>query len=311
MKTAYKILCGVLALIIAATSCNDNTRRADLDRLDHRLAADSLDAGSRRAAELLFRLSGYGELTDSSLAAYNSMPSIAYHRAAVDSAFADITPEREALGAVYSKLSKLLPDVRIPDTYTIISPFNQSVISADSVLFIGLNHYLGPDYSAYAYFPEYIRQRKSRDRLPIDVAEALVRINRPFATDDTSPALLSRLIYEGAVTMAVTEATDIDMAKALGYSAADMQQLREHEGALWRALLERNLVYTTDPAVIRQILSPVPATSGFGAGLPGNIGRYIGSQMVSCYMKHNRSASLDSILTSSPNPTTFLRDSGY
>lgn len=303
----------ILSAAVAATmwSCGDGGHPAQVIRLDSELASGSVSGASRDAAGRLFLISGYGELTDSSLARYNAMPSITIHRAAVDSAFADLSAEEVALGSIYDKLDDMFGGLAPSVTYAIISPFNQSVITSDSIIYIGLNHYLGEDYAPYAYFPDYQRRRKVRGRLTTDVAEALVRVNRPFRPATPYPTLLSRLIYEGAVAVAVSEATGKSVADVMGYLPAEEALMLKSEGDLWRALLERNLIYSTDPAVARRLTGLTAVSEGPGAGLPAGTGRYLGAKIVEAYLKNNPSATLDSILSSPPQDVEFLRASGY
>lgn len=303
----------ILAAGVAATicGCGDGAHPAKVVRLDGELASGIVTEASHDAAERLFLLSGYGELTDSALDRYNHMPSITIHRAAVDSAFADLSGEEMALGKIYGRLDNMFGGLAPSVTYAIISPFNQSVITSDSIIYIGLNHYLGEDYAPYAYFPDYQRRRKVRSRLTTDVAEALVRINRPFKPSTPYPTLLSRLIYEGAVTVAVSEATGSNITDVMGYMPSEESLMLKSESNLWRTLLERNLIYSTDPAVARRLTGLTAVSDGIGAGLPAGTGRYLGAKIVESYLKHNPSVTLDAILSSPPQEVEFLRDSGY
>lgn len=310
-KTHHYFLAAVIVLL---TGCGDNNNPVALHRLDLELAKGRVPADSAMAAaaETLFLVSGYGEVTDSAVAAYAAAPSIAIHRQAVDSVFSDTSGESVELGATLERLSGIIDLPLKPDIYTIISPFNQSVILADSTLFLGLNHYLGADYPPYGYFPDYIRRRKTRPRIPIDVAEAIVRSHCPFKTASPHATLLAKMIYEGAVTNAVMRATKKSDAETLGYTADESRWLNENESEMWNALLTRNLLYTTDPGVIRTMTAPSPSTSILTAEAPGEAGRWIGTRIVAEYLKNNPSVSLDQILADDNlDEREFLRNSGY
>lgn len=305
----------ILPLILGpiAAGCTHPSGNTTVTRLDRTLASGTLPTDTRTldATRTLFMVSGYGEPTDSLVARYASMPSIAIHRHSVDSAFTDMASEEAALGKVFSSLGDMLDGFTPPAVYAVISPFNQSVIMADSVLFIGLNHYLGTDYAPYGYFPDFIRARKVRARLPLDVAEAVVRTRRPFVPQSAYPTLLDRLIYEGAVTQAVMNATGATEADVLGYDREQSRWLRDNETAMWNTLLHRNLIYSTDDAVIRSATSLSPATTVVSPETPGGAGRYIGSHIVGAWLAGHPDATVDSILTHPLPSPQFLRDSGY
>lgn len=304
----------LLAGTLLAGGCRPASEgSAAIRRLDRELASGHLpaDSAGRRATRALFAASGYGVPTDSSVTLYSSMPSISAHRAGVDSVFPDLATQESELGGVFARLEKLFPGFRSPHLYAIVSPFNQSVIVADTVVFIGLNHYLGEGYAPYGYFPEFVRHRKVASRIAPDVAEAIVRARYPFVPSSDYPTLLSRLIYEGAVTLAVMEAAGVDEAGAIGYTPAEAAMVRGQETAIWNTLLERGLLYSTDGAVARSLVTLSPASTVISPEVPGAVGRYFGARIVDAYLRSHPSATLESILLAPPDEGPFLRESGY
>lgn len=302
------------SVMMLLTSCGSNYTPVTINRLDQRLSSGTLpkDSAFSRATHTLFLVSGYGEPTDSTVRLYSEMPSIASHTHAVDSVFTDLSAEATVLGNVMGRLGEIIPDFRVPEIFAIISPFNQSVITADSILFIGLNHYLGSGYEPYGYFPDYIRRRKEPARIPVDVAETLIRAYRPYKPSVAYPTLLSRMIFEGAVTQGVMEAASVSMTEALGYSPEEEKWLEANETDMWNSLLTRDMLYSTDPTVARGMTALSPATTILAPDAPGAAGRWIGARIVGAYLKNNPSASLNDILSdNSLNEGKFLRESGY
>ena len=258
-------------------------------RLDRELASGmtSADAETRVAAEKLFAVSGYGTLTDSSLSVYNNIPSIAFHREAVEEAFPDMNDVESGLGEALGVLEKEFPAVVCPKLYAIISPFNQSVITVDSVMFLGLNHYLGIDYEAYEYFPEYIRKNKRRERIVPDIVEALIRQYYPYEPRTGYPTALTRMLYEGSVVEAVIRATGLDEKDALGMDEHSYEWLENNEKEMWNALVTRRLLYSTDERVGESLVRPSAVTSILHSEAPGMAGRFIGHRIVKSYLKNN------------------------
>ena len=186
-------------LSVAATwcmvSCQSDVKPVELHRLDRQIARGVMpdDSLSVKATETLFKISGYPAPTPLTVADYAEKPSIREHLDGVEREYGDTRRESMAIGEVFARMRSVLPQVRVPEVFAIISPFSQSVLVADTLLYIGLNHYLGADYVHYEYFPDYVRALKVRDRILVDVAEALVRSAYPYRPSDDYPQVVTRL----------------------------------------------------------------------------------------------------------------------
>ncbi len=257
-----------------------------IGRLDFALCEGKVptDPEMAHAAEALFQLSGYGQLNDSTAAAYAAMPSIRLHTGAMDSVWRSTGKLEEELGRMKFNYAHLFPDKIFPTAYTIISPFNQSVFTADSLLYIGLNHYLGADYAPYGYFPDYVRRMKTPERVMPDVAEALVRGNYPYNPQVEYPTVLMRLLYEGAVVEAVMQLAGVSEQEALGYDDEQMKWLDKHEREVWESLIGRKLIFSGDEQLASQLVNRAPFTSAISPETPGMAGRFIGHRIVNSYL---------------------------
>ena len=313
VKIIKHTLFAVLAAFALALAGCSRHQPARVWRLDNELAKGSVPSDSvmARAAALLFAASGYGELSDAAVQAYSEMPSIKIHRDAVDARFADSKENADALGRIETALAARLPEAGRHGYFTIISPFNQSVIVSDSTVFIGLNHYLGEQYEPYGYFPDYQRRRKTASRMPLDVAEAIVRTSFPYAPSaETGRTLLSRMLYEGAVAVAVARVADTDPDSAIGYTAGERQWLEENTDAIWRRMAEQKMLFSTDPSLARNILDLAPASTRLAPEAPGATGRHIGAEIVEAYADSHPEASLADLLALYKSPSA-LADSGW
>ncbi len=237
--TLYIIYVAVMLAIPVTflSSCSGSRagEPVEIRRLDLALRADIMpeDPAMQSAAATLFSLSGYGQLTDSAIHVYNRNPAIRLHDRAMDSVWHDMQPLENSLGRMRFSFEKLFPGNRFPSVIAIVSPFNQSVFTVDSLLYLGLNHYLGSDYPPYAYFPDYIRASKTPERLLPDISEAIVRGNYPYRPSAEYPTALSRMLYEGAVTEAVMQICGLSEQQALGYDTDGGMAFSSSKSALW------------------------------------------------------------------------------
>ena len=280
------------------SSCTGGHHPIVIHRLDRQISKGMMpdDSLSIKATELLFEISGYPYATGLTVADYSEKPSIREHLGGVEREYADMSEESIMLGGVFERMRELLPEMRVPEVFTIISPFSQSIIVADTTLFIGLNHYLGADYVHYEYFPDYVRVLKERDRMPIDVAEALIRTSYPFHSDEGYPTVASRLAYEGAVVEAVMLVTGESEARVLGYDDNRYGWLCENEKDVGQAIVGRQMLFSDDFAVIRSLVDPAPHASVISPEVPGRAGRFIGHRLVKAYMDNNPDVDLQSLL---------------
>ncbi|HJE39054.1 MAG TPA: hypothetical protein K8V47_04780 [Candidatus Amulumruptor caecigallinarius] len=202
-------------------------------------------------------------------------------------------------------VTSLLPEISVPKhVYGIITPYNQSVMNVDSVMLIGLNHYLGADYDAYSYFEPYLRRQKDSRKAAYHIAESLVQQRYPYLADSTATAL-NYMIHDGAVTAALMAAVpEASLADAGGWTPEELLWLEQHESELWEAMKAKKMLQTSDPKTLSQLFAPSPGTLIFENHAPGRTGRYIGYRMVRSYLDSDPSADISDLLT----PTGYMDD---
>lgn len=311
----YKLI-GALSLIIgfgALASC-DKSHGFKIHRLDTQLSRGEMpeDDPSFQAATLLFEISGYDYFDIFTLSEYSNKESITAHVEAVDSVFGSgLGQEEQAIGDAFYKLKKVFPDFKAPRVYSIISPFNQSVFVTDSIVFVGLNHYLGESYKYYNFFPSYLRRLKKRSRLPVDVVEAIIRVSMPLKSN-AHVSTLERLIYDGAVTEALMQTLGVDEQSAIGLTDEQMDWLNENERNIWYSLIEKKLLYNTDLSVARSLLEPAPFTSVLSSETPGRAGKLTAHRLVKSYLNsHPELTYADLLQGKIAADAVFLSESRY
>ncbi len=213
---------------------------------------------------------------------------------------------------VEKNIRHLLPTVRVGDIYGIVSQYSQSVFIVDSVLLVGLNHYLGSDYPGYSNFDEYKRLTKSPKYMPYDIVEALVASDFPFSPSQ-DVTVLNRMLYHGVLIEAKMQILpDANLADALGFTDAELEWAQKNGREVWNALIMRKLLYSTSVADADRLLLPSPATVIIHPEAPGRIGRYVGYMIVQSYIRNNPEISLEQMLAPEfyNSPLTLVK-SGY
>lgn len=188
----------------------------------------------------------------------------------------------------------------------------QSILFADSTMFIALNHYLGKDHPSYSGLPEYRRESKTSAMMPYDIAEALVATAYPYVGGD-SASVINRLVYEGAIAvakMALVKGADVN--SALGYSEEQLDKLNNNESEIWHKLVGSKMIFDRSETVADRLILPSPATSLISPECPGRAGRFIGYKIVESYLKSHKDTNLAYLLSPSfYNRSNPLVDANY
>lgn len=255
-------------------------------------AADSVEI------EAFMRTVGASSQDTAAIAAWASSRAVEVFTPDVDSVFSDSLMPARVLGMVLDNASHSGLSFPARRYASVVYGRPESILFVDSVMLIALNHYLGSDYPGYTGLPEYMRGfNKTPGALSYDIAEALVATSYPF-DGGSSPTMLSRMLYEGALAHAKMALVDDSSAvRALGYSDEEFKWLADNEPRLWQHIVGDKLLFDTSPATISRFVLPAPRVNVGPLVAPGRVGRYIGYRIVQEYLKDNKDANISYLLT--------------
>lgn len=210
--------------------------------------------------------------------------------AEVQKKFGNFQKERGDLEELFRHIKYYFPETKLPKVITLISEVDtqSKVIYADSLLLISLDVYLGKDHKFYAGFPEYQRRTFEKSQILPDVVSdfSLRKIAPP-----TDRSLLSQMIYFGKELymkdLLIPQVSDADK---IGYTPEQIVWSQENEGYIWRYFVDEKLLYDSDPKLPGRFINPAPFSKFYleiDNESPGQIGMWIGWQIVRSYMKNN------------------------
>ena len=84
--------------------------------------------------------------------------------------------------------------------------------------------------------------------------------------------------------------TDYTDAEKMGYSPEQIIWCQENESYMWRYFIEKEMLYSNDQKLISRFINPAPFSKFYleiDNDSPGQVGAWIGWQMVRSYMKNN------------------------
>ncbi|WP_340114467.1 hypothetical protein [Maribellus mangrovi] len=190
------------------------------------------------------------------------------------------------------------PDKEIPTIYTYISGFNQSIVTAENLVGISLDKYLGRDCKYYQQLnttPQYKIQNMHKDRIVPEVAYAWALTE--FEDPNSATNLLDHIVQKGKLMYLVDAMLpDTPDSLKIGYSTEQLNWCQMNEVPMWTYLIEHKMLYSNKRMDIVRYVNDAPTTSGFPLESPGRTGVWIGWQIVRQYMKEHPEVTLEELM---------------
>ena len=216
---------------------------------------------------------------------------------AIEKEFTDFDKIENKVNTSLKYFKYYFPSKKIPEIYTFISGFNQSVIIGKNFVGIGLDKYLGQKNYFYEdiKMPMYLRFKTNKEFIPIDIEKAIAYYN--FYYPDTSLNLLNKIIYEGKIQYFIDKMfPDADDTLKIAYTSKQMNWCKQNEENVWTWFVANNKLMMNDFIKIKRYCDEAPFTSDFSKESPGRIGVWIGWQIIRSYMKNHPNVSLAELM---------------
>ena len=189
---------------------------------------------------------------------------------------------------------------------TFIGPLNSyaGIITPDNSLAVGLQLYLGKDYSVYQsdevlnMYPSYVSRRFEPIYIPVNcmknIVDDLFTMNQP---KKKSTQLIELMVDEGK-KLYVLDAFLPYTADSLktGYTQQQLTNSFAYEKEIWTYFVENELLYQTDPSTVTPYVNDGPKTTELGEWSPGNVGQFVGWQIVKKWMDKNDKITLQQLI---------------
>lgn len=209
----------------------------------------------------------------------------------------DMSDVEKNLETAFKHLKYYYPQTKIPGIYTFISEFSYGIITADTILGIGLDMFLGENYVYYPSIgiPEFVVKKLKKEYIVPNAMKAIAE-NRFDNTNDRKN-LLNEMVYNGKILFFLSYLfPDVPDSLLMGYSQKQIDWCYNNEGEIWNFFLENNLVYSTDAGKYHKFVSDGPTTSGMPRPSPGNVGSWTGWRIVKKYMNENSAVTLQQLM---------------
>jgi hypothetical protein len=262
---------------------------------------------------------GLPPATDSGAQAIRAIKQFLYdYRPVYDSvmkAFPDFKKYEEAIRNNLRFVKYYFPKYQLPaKIITFIGPMDAffqgstggygDAITADG-LAVGLQLHLGKDFSMYnsemglSLFPSYISRKFSREYIPVNCIKNI--IDDLFPDQSSDKTLVEQMVEKGKrIYLAQKLMADTPDTLIIGYTSPQLEGCKKNERFIWQYFVKNEFVFSNDPSLIKNYIGDSPNTPEFGEGAPGNIGLFVGWQIVKQFVANHGDVSLTALMEMDP-----------
>ena len=324
-----KKICSMVFLALIFFGCNSKRKAPDVSKIDVTVKIERFDKAffsldTNHIEQGLFQLNqqfpyftndfitnilGAEPLSDTSRIAFMAARQfLSSYWPAKDS----IAPQFKDLGWLEKELQQSFRYVKYyfpkyqlpPKVVTFIGPFDApGAALTQYTLAIGLQLYAGKQFSFYTsmqgqeMYPSYISRRFEPAYITSNCMKAISQ--DLFVDKSDNKPLIEQMIDKGKywwlVSQFMPEAED---SLITGYTAKQTDWCQKNEGLIWNFFLQsNNELYNLDPDIIKNYIGDAPNTLGMPDVSPGNIGPWVGWQIIKAYLDKNPSTTPLQLMT--------------
>ena len=211
----------------------------------------------------------------------------------------------------YKAPAKIVPVVGPMNTLNDMAKMNNGDLTPNFIgpgfLGISLQFYLGKDFSFYKadYFinnvaPLYRSRRFDREYIVADVMKVIS--DDLFPDKSNTMSLIEQMIEKGKRWWLLDKFLPgtPDSIKT-GYTQQQLNWCEENEGLIWSYIIKNEDLHTINTVTIQTYIGEAPFTQGFSQEYsPGNLGSWIGWQIVKKFAENNPALKPGEVMTTTP-----------
>lgn len=206
------------------------------------------------------------------------------------------------------------PDYHTPEIIYMISGLNNygALTYGSDIVAIGLDMFLGADYPFYRSvgIPEYFSGQLTQQYIPVAVFRTIYRETNPFVADGR--VLLDMMIQSGKEMYFIKKMLPfLDEHTRLAYTPQQLKWCEENEAMIFDFFARQELLYDNNLQKVVRYVMDGPSATGMPPESPGNIGAWLGLQIVEAYMTQHPEKTLKELVTDPIDAQRFLMESKY
>jgi len=225
----------------------------------------------------------------------------------VQRVFGDFSAIQQQFEGAFRYLLYYYPDFKIPQLATFITGMGTDLYLSKDLIVIGLDFFMGegakfrpielPQYILRSYQPAYI------------VPRTILQLSQEFIkTNDADQTLLADMLHYGKTYyFAQALLPKVEAAIILSYTKEQLATIEHYQDIVWEHFIDQELLYVTNHLTKHRYLNDRPFTSEIGPKCPGNIGRWLGWEIVKSYMARHTELSLSALMNNTDTQALFAQ----
>ncbi len=211
--------------------------------------------------------------------------------------FSDFSKQEEEIIEAFKHYNFYFPEKPIPDIYLYVSGFNQSVVTAENIIGIGIDKYMGSncDYYHLLRLPQYMRYKMRQEMIVVDCMKAWAQSEYEF--DELESNLMENMLYKAKIQYFINAMLP-NKADTLkwGFPNAKLEWCRNNEQHIWYYLIDNKLLFSSDYMEIKRFTNDGPFTTSFTNESPARASVWLGMQVIEGYLKNNPEVSFQDLM---------------
>lgn len=227
----------------------------------------------------------------------------------VQQSYGDLTNLEMQFGAAFARIKAQFPDFIPPKVVATFTGLENDIYVSDSVVFIALEAFAGPQASYRPQQPNYILQRYDKEFIVPTVVRFIAdKYNRSNEADDS---LLDDMLYFGKAFAFTAEILpDVKHSTIIAYPDSTVEQVVDAEGIIWAHFLDNELLYEKNRRIKERYLGERPSVAEIGPACPGRIAQWLGWRIIQAYQIEKTEVSLADLMAKT-DVQEILRNSKY
>lgn len=229
--------------------------------------------------------------------------------------FKDFSGTAKELENGFRYVKHYFPDYKVPTIITTVGPMDALApmsnnepspnYMGENFLAVSLQFYLGKDFSIYndpgyisSVAPQYRSARFSKEYIASDVFKLV--IDDLFPDSSSRYPLIERFIEKGKRLYLLQQfLPNSNDTLLIGYTGKQLEWCKENERSMYNFFIQQNLLFEIDPALTQNFTTDGPTTQGMPEQSPGNIGAFLGWEIVKAYMQKKPSVTVAQLMRTS------------
>jgi hypothetical protein len=217
--------------------------------------------------------------------------------------YSDVNWLQKDIQKAFQYVKYYFPDYKTSKIILFVGPLDApGVALTGSGIAVGLHQFGGKDFSAYQsmeaqqLFPAYISRRFEPQYIVVNCMKAVIEDIYPDRSG--AKGLVEQMIEKGKQWWLLNKflPSTPDSLKT-GFTEQQLDWCEANEGLVWNDIIvTQKDLYTKDPMAIQNYIGEAPYTQSLGPSSPGNIGQWIGWQIVKKFADKNSSISVTDVL---------------